>query len=59
LREIVMKENEGYRGIGREERRRMIRRWKEEGRGLSLKQWARMAGIGDAALSWIMSKKGR
>lgn len=52
-----MLDREGYQGIGRRERRRMIRRWKEEGRGLSLKQWAVNAGIGEAALAWIRHKR--
>jgi hypothetical protein len=49
--------DEGYRGIGRRERRRMIRRWKAEGRGMSLKQWAANADVGEAALVWIRHKR--
>ncbi len=50
---------EGYRGLGRTKRREMLRRWKEEGepRGLSLKEWAREAGVGDAAFVWLETKK--
>lgn len=53
-----MIEMEGYRGLGRRERRRMLRRWKIEGRGQSLKQWARGAVVGEAALAWLASKRG-
>jgi hypothetical protein len=48
---------EGYRGLGRRERRRMVRRWKTEGRGQSLKEWARRAAVGDAAVAWLENKK--
>lgn len=49
---------EGFKGLGRQERQRMIRRWKEEGRGLSLKEWARQnAQVGDAALVWLEHKR--
>jgi hypothetical protein len=48
---------EGFSGIGRRERRIMIRRWKSEGKGKSLKQWARLAGVGDAAIAWLEKKK--
>lgn len=52
-------ENEAFRGLGRTERRRMIRRWKEEGGGLSLKAWARKQDpVGDAAYHWLKAKKG-
>lgn len=48
---------EGYRGLGRQARREMIRRWKKEGSGLSLKDWARAAGVGDAAFVWAEHKR--
>lgn len=52
-----MIEMEGYRGLGRRERRRMLRRWKTEGRGQSLKQWARGAVVGEAGLAWLANKR--
>ena len=49
---------EGFHGIGRRERRSMIRRWKTEGLGMSLKQWARrQSQVGDAATAWLEKKK--
>jgi hypothetical protein len=46
-------------GLGKSERRRMIRRWKSEGVGLSLKQWAHQNDlVGDAAQAWLTVKKG-
>jgi hypothetical protein len=48
---------EGFQGIGRRERRSMIRRWKSEAHGMSLKQWARLAQVGDAAIAWLEKKK--
>ncbi len=50
---------EGYNGLGRRERRRLIRRWKVEGNGLSLKDWARSLStlVGDSAKVWIEHKK--
>lgn len=50
---------EAYRGLGASKRRAMIQRWKLEGqpRGLSLKAWAREAGVGDAAFVWLETKK--
>lgn len=52
--------DEGFNGLGKRERRRMIRRWKAEGQGLSLKEWVRQnALVGDAALVWLESKKGQ
>jgi len=45
------------KGIGRKERQRMIRRWKIEGNGLSLKEWAKQQGVGDAALAWKEAKR--
>lgn len=45
------------KGIGKTERRRMIKRWKEEGLGLSLRAWARRQHpVGDSAHSWIQAK---
>ena len=52
-----MNKQEGYKGIGRRLRRWMLRRWKAEGRGMSLKQWARSALVGDAALAWLAHKR--
>jgi len=50
---------EGYKGLGRRERQRLIRRWKAEGQGRSLKDWARSLStlVGDAAKAWIEHKK--
>ena len=48
---------EGFYGIGRRERRNMIRRWKSEGHGMSLKQWARLAQVGEAATAWLETKR--
>jgi hypothetical protein len=48
---------EGFCGIGRRERRNMIRRWKSEGHGMSLKQWARLAKVGEAATAWLETKR--
>ena len=45
-------------GLGRRERRRLVRRWKAEGEGLSLKQWAQKnAVVGDAAEAWLEIKR--
>jgi hypothetical protein len=53
----TMTMTEKTQGIGRQERRRLLRRWKQDGRGLSLKQWARQnALVGDAAAAWLESK---
>lgn len=49
---------EGYKGIGRAARRAIVRRWKSSGTSLSLKQWARQQGVGDAADVWIKAKAG-
>ncbi len=54
-----MDKSEGYKGIGRRARRLMIRLWKSEGRGMSLKAWARKAGVGEAAAAWLEHKKGQ
>lgn len=57
-RKMTIEPEEGYQGLGRARRREMIRRWKEEGKGLSLKEWARQqSGVGDAALVWLETKK--
>lgn len=49
---------EGFSGIGRAERRRMVKRWRESGSGLSLKEWAKQnAQVGDAAQAWLESKR--
>jgi len=49
---------EGFNGVGRKDRRYMIRLWKESGTELGLKAWARQAQIGDIAHVWFNSKKG-
>ena len=47
-------------GIGRRERRRMIKRWKEANSGLSLKAWARKQNpVGDGAYIWWRAKGGK
>ena len=48
---------EGFCGIGKRERRTMIRRWKIEANGMSLKQWARLGKVGEAATAWLETKK--
>ena len=55
----VQEDQEAYRGLGRNKRREMIRRWKAEGqpRGLTLKAWARETEVGDAAFVWLETKK--
>lgn len=52
-------DNEGYKGIGKKAKREMVRRWRKDGKpqGLSLKQWAAKAGVGDAADVWLRVKK--
>ena len=50
---------ETSKGVGSMERRRMIRKWKLEGQGLSLKEWARRQSVGDAALAWVEGKKAK
>lgn len=55
-------ETEQHKGIGRTERRRMLKRWHEEGKpkGLSLRQWAsQQHPVGDSAFYWIQAKRGR
>lgn len=57
-----MHNEETFKGLGRAERRKMIRLWKETASGLSLKDWARAQHpVGDAAYAWIKAKakKGR
>lgn len=45
-------------GIGKTEKRRMVKRWKLEGNGLSLKEWAaRQPPVGDAAFVWLQAKR--
>jgi hypothetical protein len=54
--------DEAFRGLGRKERRRMKKRWKEEGGGQSggqsLKEWAKKGGVGDASVAWLENKRG-
>lgn len=50
-------QEEGYNGVGKKERQRLKRQWKAEGKGLSLKEWARKKGVGDAAYVWVEHKK--
>ena len=55
-------EAEMFRGLGKTERRRMVKRWHEEGRskGLSLRQWAsQQHPVGDSAYVWFQAKKGK
>lgn len=55
-----MLEENGTKGIGRAARRLMIRQWKEEGGGLSLRAWAaRQHPVGDAAYVWLQAKRKR
>lgn len=48
---------EKFNGVGRKNRRIMIRLWKESGCALSLKEWAKQALTGDIARVWLESKK--
>ncbi len=49
--------HEVFAGVGRTERRKMIRLWKESGSGLSLKEWARLQHpVGDAGYAWLQAK---
>jgi len=48
--------NESYSGIGRKDKRWMVKRWKQAGTNLSLKQWAKLQGVGDVADVWIKAK---
>lgn len=52
-------DQEGYRGVGRADRRRMVRMWRASGTDLSLKEWAAQQGVGDIADVWIKSKSKR
>ena len=55
-------QTEAFRGLGKAERRRMIKRWHEEGRpqGLSLRKWAsQQHPVGDSAYTWLRVKKGK
>lgn len=55
-----MFESDLYRGVGRGVRREVVRRWKREGKGLSLKQWARrQSPVGDTAYLWAQAKQMR
>ena len=51
-------EKETYCGIGRRERRKMVRRWRDETGGkISLKNWARDQNpVGDSAYAWLRGK---
>ncbi len=50
--------SEKFRGLGRAERRRFIKRWRAENSGMSLKEWARANNIvGDQAQAWISTKR--
>lgn len=50
---------ETYNGIGRRERRKMVRRWREATGGkISLKQWAaEQDPVGDSAYNWLRHKR--
>ena len=53
-------EEDVFKGIGRVARRQMIKMWKEQGEGLSLKAWARRQNpVGDAAYVWVQAKRKR
>ncbi len=54
---MVKIQKEATNGIGRAERRKLIRRWKTEGAGLSLKEFARRTGVGDVGYVWAEHKK--
>lgn len=54
-----MATNEGYKGLGRAARRAMLRRWRKEGKGKSLKAWAKLAQVGDAAVCWLEHKRSK
>jgi len=50
-------ENETFHGLGKTECRRMKRRWREEGGGLSLRAWARLQHpVGESAYHWLKAK---
>lgn len=48
---------EKYHGVGRRNKRLMLKFWKMYGNGQSLKEWARKAKVGDIAKVWIESKE--
>jgi hypothetical protein len=51
-------QSEGYNGLGRTQRRAMIKRWKDSGTELSLKAWAAQQDkVGDGAQVWLMTKR--
>jgi hypothetical protein len=52
------KSEEASRGLGRKERRRMKKRWKEEGSPLSLKEWAKKGEVGEASVAWLEHNRG-
>ena len=52
-----MESEEKFRGIGKNLRQQMKKRWSQEGGGKSLKEWAREALVGDAAAAWIAAKR--
>jgi len=52
--------NEKFQGLGKKQRQAMKKRWREEGQGQSLKQWAAQnALVGDAAQAWLNHKRGK
>jgi hypothetical protein len=51
------KNEEASRGLGRKERRRMKKRWKEEGGQMSLKEWAKKGEVGEASVAWLEHKR--
>ena len=55
-------QNEIFKGVGRKQRRMMIRLWKADMAGskkkLSLKVWARNAPVGDVGHVWLQAKRG-
>lgn len=51
-------QNETYKGIGRKQRRLMVRLWKESGTKLSLKAWARTTQLGEVGFVWLQTKRG-
>ena len=58
MKRILGEEPESFEGLGRVKLREMKKRWRTEGSGLSLKQWARQNNlVGDAAQAWLENKK--
>ena len=49
--------SEDFKGVGKRNKRIMLRLWKEQGRGKSLKEWAKSAEVGDVAHVWLRTKK--